>query len=141
MALVTIMTSDNSIDIHMMKGKLESEDIICYVFDENMVTLNPLFNIAVGGIKLRVNDWDAEKAMTIIKEISAAPSTDEYMNVIKCPQCNSENLYTNFRSMKGFFGFISAVISVFLSVFPIYFKSVYKCKDCGFEFKEKREGI
>ncbi|RYM33817.1 DUF2007 domain-containing protein [Brumimicrobium glaciale] len=135
MPLVTIMTSDNNIDIHMMKGKLESEEITCYVFDENIVTLNPLFNIAVGGIKLRVHELDAEKAKDIIKEINSTPSRDEFQNVIKCPQCGSESLYTNFRSMKGIFGLISAIISFILSIFPIYFKSVYKCKACDFEFK------
>ncbi|WP_207214141.1 putative signal transducing protein [Brumimicrobium glaciale] len=129
------MTSDNNIDIHMMKGKLESEEITCYVFDENIVTLNPLFNIAVGGIKLRVHELDAEKAKDIIKEINSTPSRDEFQNVIKCPQCGSESLYTNFRSMKGIFGLISAIISFILSIFPIYFKSVYKCKACDFEFK------
>jgi DNA-directed RNA polymerase subunit RPC12/RpoP len=136
MPLVTIMTSDNNIDIHMMKGKLESEEITCYVFDENIVTLNPLFNIAVGGIKLRVHELDAEKARDIIKEINSTPSRDEFQNVIKCPQCGSESLYKNFRSMKGIFGLISAIISFILSIFPIYFKSVYKCKACDFEFKE-----
>ena len=135
MALVTILTSDNHIDIHMMKGKLESEEIICYVFDENIVTLNPLFNIAVGGIKLRVNDYDAEKGLAIIKEFNTNLLTDENEKVIRCPQCNAENLYTNFRSMKGFFGFFSAITSFIFTVFPIYFKTVYKCKECDFELK------
>lgn len=136
MPLVTVMTSENNIDIHLMKGRLESEEIICYVFDENIVTLNPLFNIAVGGIKLKVKELDAQKALGIIREVQTTPSTDEFQNVITCPQCDSENLYTNFKSMKGFIGLVSAILSFILSVFPIYFKSVYKCKTCEFEFKK-----
>lgn len=137
MALVTIMTSDNGIDIHMMKGRLETDGIVCYVFDENIMTLNPLFNIAVGGVKLKVNEADAETAREIINELNLSPSVDEDENIIRCPQCNSENLYTNFKSMKGFIGFISAISSFLFAVFPIYFNSVYKCKECDFEFKVK----
>jgi hypothetical protein len=29
---------------------------MCHLFDENMVTLNPLYNITVGGIKLKVEE-------------------------------------------------------------------------------------
>ncbi|WP_417264684.1 DUF2007 domain-containing protein [Brumimicrobium sp.] len=139
MALVTIMTSDNGIDVHIMKGRLETDGIDCFVFDENIMTLNPLFNIAVGGVKLKVNEEDADKARAIIKELELQPLVDHNENVIQCPKCNSTNLYTNFKSMKGFFGFMSAIISLLLAVFPLHFKSVYKCKECDFEFKVEKK--
>lgn len=139
MALVTIMTSDNGIDVHIMKGRLETDGIDCFVFDENIMTLNPLFNIAVGGVKLKVNEEDADKARAIIKELELQPLVDHNENVIQCPKCNSTNLYTNFKSMKGFFGFMSAIISLLLAVFPLHFKSVYKCKKCDFEFEVEKK--
>src|SRR5690554_3245743 len=141
MALVTIMTSDNGIDVHIMKGRLETDGIDCFVFDENIMTLNPLFNIAVGGVKLKVNEEDADKARAIIKELELQPLVDHNENVIQCPKCNSTNLYTNFKSMKGFFGFMSAIISLLLAVFPLHFKSVYKCRNVTLNLKLKRNNL
>lgn len=54
MELITLKTFDNSIEAHLMKSKLKSENIVCFLFDENIVGLNPVYNIAVGGIKLKV---------------------------------------------------------------------------------------
>ena len=73
MALVTIKTFDNSIDAHMLRSRLENEGIGCYLFDENVVSLNPLYNVTVGGIKLKINDFDVEKAQVIINEVEQAP--------------------------------------------------------------------
>jgi hypothetical protein len=73
MKYVTIKVFDSAIEAHILKSKLESEDIECHIFDENIVSLNPLFNYAVGGIKLKVNELDFEKAITIVKEIDDQP--------------------------------------------------------------------
>ena len=129
----------SGIDVHIMKGRLETDGIDCFVFDENIMTLNPLYNIAVGGVKLKVNRVDVDKAKNIIHAVNAQPITDANEDIIICPQCHSNNLYSHFKSMKGFIGIVSAIISFIFSVFPIYFKLVYKCKDCGFEFKSRFE--
>ena len=52
MELITVKVFDSGIEAHILKARLESENIPCFIFDENIVTLNPLFNFAVGGIKL-----------------------------------------------------------------------------------------
>ena len=72
MKLVTVRTFDNSIEAHLLKSKLESENILCYLFDENIVGLNPLYNITVGGIKLKVNEFDLDKASIIIQQVDEA---------------------------------------------------------------------
>ena len=61
--MITLKTFDNSIDAHLLKTKLESEGISCVLFDENIVSLDPLYNMAVGGIKLRIAENDQEKAI------------------------------------------------------------------------------
>ena len=134
MKWVTVKTFDNSIDAHLLKSKLESEEIICRLFDENMVSLNPLFNVTVGGIKLKIKEADIAKAKTILAELDKTPFTTEDNITLKCPECDSEDYYSNFKSMKGFKGILSAITAFLLMLFPIYYKSVYKCKDCGTEF-------
>jgi DNA-directed RNA polymerase subunit RPC12/RpoP len=136
MSLVTIKTFDNPYEIHVVKTKLESENIVCYVFDDNVVGLNPLYNISVGGVKLKVNSADVKRANIIIEEFFLTALTDDDGKIIKCPQCNSEKIYSSFKSMKSSKGIISAIVSFLLMIFPIYFDTVYKCKDCDYEFKD-----
>lgn len=118
-----------------MKSKLENENIICFLFDENIVGLNPLYNITVGGVKLKVSKIDLDEAATIIEETINSPLTNDQGNIINCPNCQSEDIYSGFKSMKGARGILSAIVSFLLMVFPIYYKTVYKCKSCGNEFK------
>jgi len=65
--LVTIQTFDKSVYAHIIKAKLESEGIECFLIDENIVTMNWFLSNAVGGIKLQVKNSDVEKALEIIK--------------------------------------------------------------------------
>ena len=135
MKLVTVQTFDNPIDLALLKSKLESEGIHCYVFDEHTVTLNPLLSNGVGGIKLKINEADTEAAFCILKEMQVAPSLDEEGKNKMCPNCGSEDLYVNFKSMKGTKGLLSMILMFYFVVFPFYYKNVYKCKNCGYEFK------
>lgn len=134
MSLVTLKTFDNSIQAHLMKSKLESEGVICYIFDENMISYNPIYNIALGGIKLKINEQDLNKASDIINVINKFKLTDENDEIIKCPKCNSEELYLGYKSMKDVKGILSILVSVIFMVFPIYYKTLNKCKSCGQEF-------
>lgn len=134
--LVTFRTFDNPINAHITKTKLESQGIECFLFDEYINTLNPLFNVTVGGIKLKIRSEDTEDAENIIREVEVEKSLDENDRIIECPKCNSQELYSGFKSMKGLKGVLSAIVSFALMVYPVYYKTVYRCKNCGFEFKE-----
>lgn len=135
MDFVTIKVFDNPIEAHLLKSKLESEGIPCFLQDENIVSLNPLYNYAVGGIKLNIPSSDLKATQQILAEIESAPNLDQAEEIIQCPKCMSTDLYTNFKSMKGTKGILSAVISFIMGVLPIYYKTVYRCKNCGNEFK------
>ena len=137
MELLTLKTVDTPIEAHLLKSRLEHEGIVAFIFDENMIALNPLFNLTLGGIKLKVHSSDWKKAQEILKQIDDAVLTDDDNKRIKCPRCQSTDLYYGFKSMKGFFGALSAILSIFSGSYPLYFKSVYKCKNCGAEFKTK----
>ena len=130
-----IKTFDDSFSVHLARVQLESEGIQCFIRDEHIVSVNPLFNFAVDGIKLEVSEEDAEKALEILQKIDQRPLVNNQNEVISCPNCKSTNLYKDFKSMKGFKGLVSMFITFFLLVFPIFFKRVYKCKNCGIEFE------
>lgn len=137
-SFITLKTFDNPIDAHLLKTKLESEGIVVYLFDENINSINPLYNIATGGIKLNIAEQDLDRAVEVLREIDAAAYVDERDNVLLCPACGSTDLYNNYRSMRETKGFFSAVVSLLLLVFPIYYKLLYKCKSCGEEFRPAR---
>lgn len=135
MKLVTVQAFDNAIDLALLKSKLESEGVACYVFDEFTVTINPLLSNGVGGIKLKINESDAEKVSLILREIQVVAAIDEQGTSKTCPKCGSADLYVNFRSMKGLKGFLSMIIMFAFVIYPIYYKNMYKCKNCNHEFK------
>ncbi len=137
MELITVKVFDNSIEAHILKSRLESEGIDCFIFDDNMVSLNPLYNVTLGGIKLKVREVDVEQVNTIIDQIDSLKSVDDNDQIIKCPNCDSTDLYTGYKSMKGTKGILSAIVSFLFMVFPIYYKTVYKCKVCGDEFRRE----
>jgi DNA-directed RNA polymerase subunit RPC12/RpoP len=136
MQLITLKTFDNPIDAHLLKSKLESEGLAVYIFDEHINSLNPLYNIATGGIKLKISEGDMDAALQIIRDIESSYKNDQDETIV-CPACGSKNLYNNFKSMRGTKGFISAIVSFLFLIFPIYVKVVYKCKDCDHEFKPR----
>ncbi len=140
MTFTTLKTFDNSIEAHLLKSKLESEGLECVIFDEHMVNLAPLNSFAVHGMKLKVKTEDYEKAIGLLEEIESLPIMNED-EVLQCPNCKSQNLITNFKSFKGLKGILSLLLTFLLAVFPIYFKSVYGCKDCGTEFRFKKPKI
>lgn len=136
--LTTIRVFDNAPECHVYRMKLENEGIECFLFDEEMVTINPLINLALGGVKLKVKSTDLVQANEILSELEEKPITDEKNESIKCPNCSSTNLISDFKSIKGLKGIISTIISFVLFVYPLYYKYVFKCIDCNTEFKRER---
>lgn len=139
MGLITFKTFDNSIDAHILKVKLESEGIVCYLFDEHIVSVNPLYSNLVGGIKLKINEEDLVHAKNILRELEETPYTNEEDLAVTCPNCQSTKLKSGYKSMRSVGAVISAIVSFLLMIFPLYRKDVYKCLDCEHEFDMARK--
>jgi hypothetical protein len=135
MSFTTLKTFDNAMDAHILKAAIEAERISCYLFDENIVTLNPLFNITVGGIKLSVATSDFESAMKVLSEIEARPYLDENEAIIQCPSCASTAIEMEVLAVKSTWTVISVLISLVSFIYPIHSKRVNRCKVCQTEFK------
>lgn len=134
MELVTLKTFNTPVEAHILKSRLESEDIPCFLTDENMVGLNPLYNVTIGGVKLKINKEDAERALAIVREIENTPLTDDNDKVITCPKCGSSNITSDYTSIKSIKGVLALIVALLFSILPLYTKKVYKCKQCGNEF-------
>jgi len=65
---VTIKTFMFPSEAIVLKGRLESEGIECFVKDELISQVNPFYSNAMGGVKLQVRESDVPVAIEIMKE-------------------------------------------------------------------------
>lgn len=52
--LKTLYQSNIPVECHILKGRLETEGIPCFIFDEHMISVHPFRAVAIGGVKLKV---------------------------------------------------------------------------------------
>ena len=134
MGLVTLKTFDTSFEAHLLKTKLENQGIQVFIFDENLISLNPLYNVTIGGIKLKIDESQWHTAKEISDEMDGLKLTDEQNQIISCSVCKSQDINYNFKSIKNTKGIFAIILSFLFMVFPIYFKTINKCNSCGAEF-------
>lgn len=75
--LKTIYSSNIPVDCHILKGRLETEGINCFIYDENVVWVHPFRAVAVGGVKIKVPEDQQEKAANTIALQQTQQLSDE----------------------------------------------------------------
>ena len=65
---VTIKTFEFPHQVIILKSRLESEGIECYVPDERTLQMQPNFASALGGVRLQVRVGDIDKANLILED-------------------------------------------------------------------------
>lgn len=65
---VTVLTFTYPYEVPVIRARLESEGIACYVKDEFTIQVKHIFSQAIGGIKLQVMESDVSRALEILKE-------------------------------------------------------------------------
>lgn len=135
MDFVAIRSFDNYVSAHIAMGRLEEDNIKCWLKDENTVTIDPILTNAVGGIKLMVTAAQADRAANILRTIDA-----EFKSLHPCTKCGSLNIDLVSTPRKAS-NWASAIIGLFFTSYAIPIDKVYHCFDCGHEFPatEKRE--
>ncbi len=130
MEYLTLRTFDNYINANIYLTKLQAEEIDCYLKDEFTSTMIPIWNQAIGGIKLCVNETQVNKAETVLLLFD-----DEQKQNQRCPKCHSLNVQF-IAKPKSAKNILFALATWFLSNYAISAKNVYHCYNCGFEFDE-----
>jgi len=64
----TLATFARADQAHLLRMRLEGGGIAAHVRDENIVTLDWLASLAVGGVKVDVADEDYEAALALLAE-------------------------------------------------------------------------
>jgi len=93
--LVTVATFRNYIEANIAKTKLESEGIRAFLAGDTIVTLNPLYSVAFGWIKLQVGPGDSDKARAILDQEWAPPEPPvaDAAEPPSCPECGASDAY------------------------------------------------
>ena len=66
--IITLETFFDPVLAQIIKGRLEANDIPCFLADDINIGVNPLENIALGGIKLKIFARDEERCRQILAE-------------------------------------------------------------------------
>lgn len=144
--IVIFETYYNPIEASIVKERLIDSGIQCFLSDENTITINPLYNQALGGVKLHLFERDVAAARSILQDEDVQIPPDEVMEADSaeaapaavssgevCPNCGSSNVgYV--QATKKRFGVFTMIISLLLMVYPFSAKKTHHCFNCEHEF-------
>jgi hypothetical protein len=117
---VTIATYVFPWEAQLAKARLESEGIDAVVADENAAGIYGAN--AIGGIKLRAREEDADRAAGLLRTLRPLPEiylvTEEDSRRARCPDCRSEDV-----AAEG------------------WFRRRWSCRACGAAWKDATEDL
>ncbi len=121
-----LKTFDSYFSAHIVLGRLQSEGIACRLKDEHTVTIDPLLNNAVGGIKLEVVKDQAEQAMALLAQYEI-----EYVQQAECPRCKQKEMERLIKP--GEMDWTHKLLAYFIKSYHVEPVIVYRCKRCHYE--------
>lgn len=123
MSLSLLTTCEHNIDADLIRTKLESEGITCFLHNENVNNLLPHHNQFLGGgVRVMVMSEQLAQAQEII---------GEFQTTTLCPACGSSKLRLIKQPLKSILNAI--MIGLFL-VPGGKQKMHWKCEACGESF-------
>lgn len=126
--MITVASFSKPEEAHLLRMRLEAGGVPAVVLDENMVQTDWMFSNAVGGVKVVIEEGDAEAA----REILDAPAADLPGDRPVCPACASTNTAPDELPRR------IAFLSMILVNFPFLFaKHRWRCADCGRVWNER----
>ena len=128
MDLITVKSSHYQTDLLVLKSKLESEGISCYL--KNELTSQILNHIPAFVVELQVKDSDVEQVKTIMLEMGETP---ENSVAFVCDSCGSDRLKMKLSFVKRIQVFF-ALLYAFGNNVPmdkLFKQAKYICRDCG----------
>lgn len=127
-AIVLLESFPNAIAAHMAKGRLDAEEIPCFLSNEN----RPYGPIS-GGVRLHVRLQDLAAARETLRfelvPMQVAPEPDATQQLVACPRCGSQDVAEAPVNQKG-----SAPMRLFFWLRSSLSGTSHHCFHCGNEF-------
>lgn len=134
--IITFETYYDPMTAHIVRTRLEDSGISCFIVDENMGTVYPAYNAAIGGIKLKIFARDFEKCKAIIAEDNALDIENLPAETqVVCPYCGSNNVRYGAATGENVGWFAKLFSLVKLNSFIDNYD--WHCFNCGKDFEER----
>lgn len=138
--IVTLQSYYDPMLAHIVRTRLESDGIPCFIADEYALGSVSLFSQATGGIKVKVFERDLEKCREILARegdlheedhIEPEEGSDTY---VECPYCGSTNVShlvpeKNDSRWPEFLNSLSNLVS------PFHVEKHWHCNHCRQDFE------
>ena len=134
--LVTVAIFTSPLEAHILRGRLEAEEIPAYVYHEHHIWMYWLNSQALGGVKVWVHSMHLDKAKEIVEAIRQGEYEIPDEVALFCPRCLSQRLVPNRISWTIAF----LICNLFYLPTP-YTWAKHECRDCHhiWESKTARE--
>lgn len=128
----------NPIEANIIRARLEDSGFACFLADENVATINPLYNQAIGGVKLIVFEKDvdeinlllgADQVLYIDQENEVSESSSQTI----CSNCGSSDVGYGMATKKQFTWWVK-LLALLTITYPIKANKCHHCYNCGHEF-------
>nr|WP_067061152.1 DUF2007 domain-containing protein [Mucilaginibacter sp. L294] len=125
---------------HIIRTRLEDNGISCFIADDNIISANPIYSNAVGGIKLKIFERDLERCREILAQEGDLHEQDhheideETNTAVVCPYCGSTNVRYGAATERKSHWFV-ALLFVLISAFPLYARKAWHCFNCQRDFE------
>lgn len=127
---VPIRSYDNYVTANMELGMLQNAGIECHLKDEYTITIDPLLSPALGGMKLMVEQAQAEEAMLLLRE-----AAQEHLQTVPCPVCKKNDLEFVTETTHHN-NWLSKLKSRLVNGQEEEVRNFYRCRNCKAEFRE-----
>lgn len=134
--IITFESYTDPMLAEIILGRLQASGIDCFIADGNTVGGNPIFNNALGGVKIKIFERDMEKCRQILVEtqdlqLEELPPEDQEET---CPYCNSTNVRYGAATERKT-SWLGKLISFLLATYPAYANKTWHCFNCGKDFE------
>lgn len=130
MSFITAKYFDSDILANIWLGKLQNQDINCFLKNEYTATIRAGLSNRSGEIELCIDDSQLDRAKELIAQFE-----EDNKQALKCPTCGSLNVQyiSQTNNSKNVFLRIALWVS---RIYGYNGKQVYHCYNCGYEFDE-----
>ncbi|MET4082271.1 hypothetical protein ABIB40_002229 [Pedobacter sp. UYP30] len=133
-------------EANIVKGRIADAGFECFLADQNLAILNPLYTQAIGGVRLIVFEKDVSAidqllseepglAADDVGEIEAEEKATNDGGKTTCEKCGSDHVGYGMATKKRF-GVWAMLVAFATFTYPIFGKKCYHCYDCGHEFSK-----
>jgi hypothetical protein len=136
--IVTFQSYYDPMLAHIIRTRLEANGISCFIADENTIGANPLYNQAVGGVKLKVFERDLEKCREILASEGDLHEQDHFEidgennSFVVCPFCGSNNVSATIENEGKDWPILDSISNL---INPFHNPKNWHCNNCRQDFE------